>query len=138
MKDLGSLSYFLGIEVLKLGTGLLLSQTKYVTDLLHKAGMSECNPSLSPSSVKPAILDPDPPFIDTHWFRTIVGSLQYLTLTRLELSFAVNLACQHMHSPKQSHYIVVKRILRYIKGILHQGLNFVPSPLTFTSFTDAD
>lgn len=68
MKDLGALSYFLGIEVVKHGKTLILSQNKYATDLLVKAGMSECKPSLSPSSSKPAILDPDPVFENPHWY----------------------------------------------------------------------
>lgn len=138
MKDLGPLSFFLGIEVQQFGSGWLLSQTKYVNDLLIKAGMRHCKPSLTPSSVKPASLDPDPSFTDHRWFRTIVGSLHYLTLTRPELSFAVNQACQHMHDPKESHFIAVKRILRYIKGTVHQGLQFSPGPLTLIAFSDAD
>lgn len=138
MKDLGSLSYFLGIEVLNHGSSLILSQTKYATDLLSKAGMQDCKPSPSPSSSKPAVFYPDPEFLDPHWFRTVVGSLQYLTLTKPEISFAVNLACQHMHKPHYSHFVAVKRILRYIKGSLQEGLHFVPSPLQLTAFSDAD
>lgn len=129
LKDLGVLSYFLEIEVENHGKSLILSQSKYATYLLVKSGMHECKPSLSPSSTKPISLDPDPYFENPHWYRTIVGSLQYLTLTKLEISFAINLACQHMHAPRQSHYIAVKRILRYIKRSIHQGLCFVPSPL---------
>lgn len=67
-----------------------------------------------------------------------MGSLQYLTLTKPEISFAVNVACQHMHSPKYSHFVAVKRILRYIKGCLHEGLHFVPGSLQLAAFTDAD
>lgn len=138
MKDLGSLKYFFGIEVLKHGSSIILSQTKYATDLLSKAGMLDCKPSSSPSSSKPAIFDPDPEYLDPHWFRTVVGSLQYLTLTKPEISFAVNLACQHMHKPHYSHFVAVKRILRYVKGSIHEGLHFVPSSLQLTAFTDAD
>lgn len=103
MKDLGSLSYFLGIEVLYHGSSIILSQTKYASDLLVKVGMQDCKPSFSPSSAKPTQFTPDPDFHDVRWFRTIVGSLQYLTLTKPEIAFVVNLACQHMHSPKYSH-----------------------------------
>lgn len=49
-----------------------------------------------------------------------------------------NRACQHMHSPKHSHFVAVKRILRYIKGVLHQGLLYTPSSLVLTAFSDAD
>lgn len=65
-------------------------------------------------------------------------SLQYLTLTHPELSFAVNQACQHMHAPQQHHFTAVKRILRYVKDSLHQGLKFIPGPLTLTAYFDAD
>lgn len=133
MKDLGTLSYFLGIEVLSHGQNLLLSQTKYAQDLLMKAGMQDCKPSLSPSYVKPAMVAPDLPIPDPHWYRKIVGSLQYLTLTRPEIALAVNVVCQHMHDPRHSHFIAVKRILRYPKGSLHQGLYFVPGPFKFNS-----
>lgn len=109
----------MGIEVLKHGSSLILSQSKYAFDLLIKAGMQDCKFSPSASSVKPEVFHPDPPMDDPYWFRTIVGSLQYLTLTRPETAFAVNLACQHMHAPLQSHFVVVNKILRYIKGTIH-------------------
>lgn len=138
MKDLGCLSYFLGLEALYHGSSIILSQTKYASDLLVKAGMQECKPSFSPPSAKPTQFTPDPDFLDVQWFRTIVGSLQYLTLTKPEIAFAVNLACQHMHSPKYSHFVAVKRILRYIKGSINQGLVFSPGPLHLTAYSDAD
>lgn len=136
LKDLGMLHYFLGLEVNYHGDSLFLSQSKYATDLLTKAGMLEWTPSSSPSSTKPVVLDPDLPFSDHTWFRSVVGSLQYLTLTHPEISFAVNLACQHMHNPLQSHFMAVKRILRYVKGALHQGLQFVPGLLILSAFSD--
>lgn len=67
-----------------------------------------------------------------------MGSLQYLTLTRPEISYSVNLACQRMHSPKLSDFIAVKRILRYIKRSLTQRLNFVPNSLSLTAYADVD
>lgn len=56
----------------------------------------------------------DPPFDNVPLFRTLVGSLQYLTLTRPDIAFAVNTVCQHMHQPKLSHFLAVKRLIRYI------------------------
>lgn len=138
MKDLGSLSYFLGIEVIPHDQGYILSQAKYASDLLIKSGMLECKPSASPSSVKPPVVDHKSKFADVHWYRTVVGSLQYLTLTMPEISYVVNVACQHMHAPTQSHIVAVKRILRYIKGSLHEGLQFIPGSLTLTAFSDSD
>lgn len=100
--------------------------------------MTECKPSASPASVKPGIPDSNSLLDDVHLYRTIVGSLQYLTLTRPEISFPVNVACQHMHAPRLSDFMAVKRILRYIKGTIQQGLHFVSGPLNLTAFANAD
>lgn len=64
MKDLGNLSYFLGIEVVSHGSSVILSQAKYASDLLLKAGMGDCKSSGSPASIKPTLIDPDSLFSD--------------------------------------------------------------------------
>lgn len=139
IKDLGSLHYFLGIEVLKVSDGLVLSQTKYAQDILQKAGMVDCRPCASPSSLKaPSSSVTDFLFANPELYRTIVGSLQYLTLTRPDISFSVNAVGQHMHQPMDSDFTSVKRILRYIQGSLQQGLHFTKGSLHLSAFTDAD
>ncbi|XP_058217465.1 uncharacterized mitochondrial protein AtMg00810-like [Rhododendron vialii] len=138
MKDLGSLNYFLGLEVTTTETGLFLSQAQYASDILRKVGLEDCKPSSSPSSAKVPLDPTDPLFLDVQLFRSLVGSLQYLTLTRLDISFPVNVVCQHMHQPKMSHYGAVKRILRYIKGTITQGLHFTAGSVALTAFVDAD
>lgn len=135
---MGSLHYFLGIEIVKHSTGLVLTQAKYATDLLHKAGMEVCTPCASPVSLKTYDPSPDLPFANPELYRTLVGSLQYLTITRPDLAYAMNVVCQHMHSPLDSHFTAVKRILRYIKGTVDQGLKFVKGSLQLTAFSDAN
>ncbi|CAM8884320.1 unnamed protein product [Rhodiola kirilowii] len=72
-------------------------------------------------------------------YRSMVGGLQYLTLTRPDISFAVNKVCQYLSNPTDVHWEAVKRILRYVKGTLDTGLKFRKSSLTRLSiFTDAD
>jgi hypothetical protein len=72
-------------------------------------------------------------------FRSIVGGLQYLTLTRPDLAFAVNKVCQYMHAPTTTHIAAVKRILRYVRGTTDLGLRIVKSPsLLVSGFSDAD
>ena len=79
------------------------------------------------------------PLPDPSNYRSMVGGLQYLTLSRPDISFAVNQVCQFMHNPRTSHLQVVKRIFRYIKGTLEQGLIFHKSnDFTLRSFSDAD
>lgn len=119
-------------------TGLLLSQSKYALSILQKGGMLDCRPCSTPSSLKPAPLDDDNPMTYPELYRTIVGSIQYLTITRPDISFAVNSVCQHMHRPLEKHFTAVKRILRYVKGTLSYGLQFTKSSLTLSAFTDAD
>lgn len=67
------------------------------------------------------------PFTNPALFRSIVGALQYLTITRPDIAFSVNQACQHMHSPSVGAFAGVKRLLRFIKGIIDHGLVFQPS-----------
>lgn len=138
LKDLGNLHYFLGIEVVPTPTGLALSQTKYATELLLKAGMDNCSPCASPSALKSYSTGPDHPFHNPEFYRMIVGSLQYLTLTRPELSFVVNVVCQHMHLPLESHFTAVKRILRFMQGTISQGLHFTKCSFQVNAFSDAD
>ena len=139
IKDLGALHYFLGIEVQRSSTGIFLSQTKYILDLLTKAKMDGAKPCSTPLSTSK--LDHDsPPLENVTEYRSLVGALQYLTWTRPDLSFAVNLVCQFMHTPRVSHFQAVKRILRYLKGTIDLGLWFTKSssPPYLTAFSDAD
>ncbi|PNX62157.1 putative copia-type protein, partial [Trifolium pratense] len=79
---------------------------------------------------------------DATFYRSVVGALQYATITRPEISYAVNKACQFLSQPLQSHWTAVKRILRYLRGTLHHGLLLQPAtvhrPFTITAFSDAD
>ena len=141
LKDLGELHYFLGIEVKKTPQGLHLSQQKYAADILRRAGMSNCNPVDTPltlleklSLTKGAKLGD----IDST-YRSMVGALQYLTLTRPDLCFAVNKVCQFLHAPTTDHWSAVKRILRYVKGTCDIGLHLRKSSSAIVSaFSDAD
>ena len=79
------------------------------------------------------------PVLDVTLYRSIVGGLQYATITRPEISFSVNKVAQFMQSPLQSHWVAVKRILRYLAGTLDYGLHFRRSPtLSLEAFCDAD
>ncbi|XP_028114701.1 uncharacterized protein LOC114312638 [Camellia sinensis] len=116
MKELGTVSYFLGISVQALSRGYFLSQAKYATELLHKAGLIDCKPCSTPLAVKassPPSSSDDLPFSNPSLYRSIVGGLQYLTITRPDLALAVNQACQHMHLPTNADFQDIKRLLRY-------------------------
>jgi Reverse transcriptase (RNA-dependent DNA polymerase) len=140
LKDLGDLYFFLGIEVLPTAPGLHLSQTKYINDVLHRSRMHDANPCPSPMvpNISLSRFDGDP-FEDPHLYRSIVGALQYATLTRPDISFAVNKVSQFMHSPTLVHWGAVKRILRYLKGTIHHGITLQPiSSFDLHAYSDAD
>ena len=112
LKDLGSLSYFLGIEATHKSTGLLLTQKRYITDLLHRNNMTNAKAVATPMcSTEQLTLKSGHPLDDPKQFRAVVGSLQYLSLTRPDISFAVNRMSQYMHQPTDEHWTAVKRIL---------------------------
>jgi histone deacetylase 1/2 len=141
LKDLGDLHFFLGIEVKKINDGLLLTQEKYATELLAKVGMTQCTTCPTPmsSTEKLSLTDGNPlGSNDVTTYRSIVGALQYLTLTRPDLSYSVNKVCQYLQAPTKTHWTAVKRILRYIQGTLKVGLTFQKSASSLLSaFSDA-
>jgi histone deacetylase 1/2 len=126
LEDLGPLHHFLGIEVKQVHNGICLTQEKYAADILEKIGMVKCTSAPTPlsSSELVSLVDGSPlgPE-DSTKYRSILGGLQ-LTLTRPDISFLVNKVCQFLHATSTTHWSVVKRILRYIKGTLQVGLTF--------------
>jgi histone deacetylase 1/2 len=142
LKDLGELHYFLGIEVKKVCTGILLTQQKYASELLHRVGIISCKPmntQMSPTNkLSSNDVDPLGPK-DTTEYRSIVGALQYLTLARPHISFDVNKVCQSLNKPTTVHWSAVKHILRCLQHTIGMGLRIHKSPSTLVSaFSDAD
>jgi hypothetical protein len=142
LKDLGKLSFFLGIEVNRTRDGLVLTQEKYAVDLLKKVGMSNCKGVSTPLAAHeklPMAAGSPLGSGDATNYRSVVDSLQYLTLNRPDLSFPVNKVCQHLHSPTTEHWSAVKRILRYLKQSIQTGLKIcMSSSLLLSGFSDAD
>ncbi|XP_021317764.1 uncharacterized protein LOC110435969 [Sorghum bicolor] len=117
---------------------LFLSQRQYAVELLQRAGMSECHPTTTPVDSKSKLSAADgPPIDDPAFYRSLAGALQYLTLTRPDLAYAVQQICLFMHDPREPHLALVKRILRYVKGTLPQGLH-IGTGCSLTAYSDAD
>jgi hypothetical protein len=139
LKDMGTLSYFLGLQITRSSKGLTLTQTKYATDLLTKHNMLQCSPCKTPCVPNVRLSSTSgEPLTDIHAYRSLVGALHYLTFTRPDLSFAVHQVCQFMNAPTDIHLTAAKRILRYVRGTLDHGLFYTPGPITLSAFTDAD
>nr|XP_020201552.1 uncharacterized mitochondrial protein AtMg00810-like [Aegilops tauschii subsp. strangulata] len=140
IKDLGALHYFLGIEVVRRPDGFFLHQQKYAHELLERAGMLNCHPVATPIDTKAKVSALEgSPASDAPFYQSIVGAHQYLTLTRPDLQYAVQQVCLHMHAPRDSHWTLVKRILRYIRGTMALGLTLMASTsLEMVAYSDAD
>jgi hypothetical protein len=142
LKNLRNLHYFLGIAVNPTKDGIILSQDKYARDLLKRAGMAACKPVSTPLATgEKLVAHIGTPFgsNDATHYRSIVGALQYLTLTHPDIYFVVNKVCQFLHAPIDIHWGVVKRILRYLKGCTRIGLKIAKnSSLQVSAFADAD
>lgn len=140
LKTLGPVSYFLGLEVFRDATGLYLYQHKYIMDLLERTHMLDS--SSQPTPMCPSVkltVDAGVPLEDSTPYRQVVGALQYLTLTRPDISFAVNKLSQYLKTPTSVHWSACKRVLRYLAGTSTLGLHFRPgSSLALESFADAD
>lgn len=137
---LGEVNYFLGIEASTSSHDIKLSQSKYVKELLQRTNLSDYRSSPTPScpSVKLSQQD-SPPFEQPSLFRSIVGALQYLTLTRRDIAYSVNKLSQFLAYPTTNHQGACKRVLRYLRGTIYSSLYFVPvSNFQLQGFSDAD
>jgi hypothetical protein len=140
MKDLGQLNYFLGLEVTSGSYGYYLSQAKYASDLLFKAGLTDSKTCTSPLEPNIRLLAIDGESLsDATLYRQLVGSLIYLTVTRSDISYVIHLVSEFMSAARSTHYATVLRILRYAKGTLFHGLHFSSrSSLELHSYSNAD
>ncbi|XP_066382884.1 uncharacterized mitochondrial protein AtMg00810-like [Miscanthus floridulus] len=138
--DLGELHHFLGISVTRSSNGLFLSQRQYAVDLLQKAGMAECHSTSTPVDSRAKLsASKGAPVADPATYWSLAGSLQYLTLTRPDLAYAVQQVCLFMHDPREAHLALIKRILRYMKGTLSAGLHIGTGPVDkLIAYSDAD
>ncbi|KAL6555899.1 hypothetical protein OROGR_005187 [Orobanche gracilis] len=123
MSMMGELSYFLGLQVKQLPTGIFINQEKYSKELLNKFGMSTSKSSSTPMSTSLQIsADEAGKPVDQSLYRKLIGSLLYLTASRPDIQFAVGVCARYQVTPKESHFITAKRILKYVKGTVDVGL----------------
>ncbi|GJV81767.1 integrase [Tanacetum coccineum] len=123
LKDLGPLNYFLGIKIVPHVSDILLSQKKYILELLQSVGLFNCNHvSSTMVTLSSLSLDDMTSYSNPVKYRQVVGCSQYVTLSRPDIAFPVNKVCQYMHAPTENHWSVVKRILRYLHGTVEHGM----------------
>lgn len=138
MRLLGPLSQFLGVDISYNSDGMVLSQQSYILKLLKKVGLIDCKPSPTPIATKKCLSIENCMYSDPQYYRSLVCALQYVTITRPNLTFVVNSACQHMHNPQMPHLVALKRILRYLARTSNLGLHYTSGPLTLQAYSNAD
>ena len=140
MTNLGLVSYFLGIEVIQQDDGIFISQKKYVADILKKFKMENSKPISTPVKEELKLKkDSDEKIIDSTYYKSLIGSLRYLTATRPDIVFGVGLLSRFMEEPHACHLQGAKRILRYIKGTLAEEIFYAKTKVVkLVGYTDSD
>lgn len=141
MSDLGSLSYYLGIEVEQKERSITLKQSTYANKILQQFGMKECNAAKLPMEHKMKLhKDTEGEPIDATEYRRMIGCLRYLLHTRPDLSYAVGVYSRYMERPTTLHLKGVKQILRYLKGTILFGLMYTRggNDEELTGYSDSD
>ncbi|KAF2359200.1 Reverse transcriptase RNA-dependent DNA polymerase [Trinorchestia longiramus] len=141
MKDLGKLSYFLGVSVMQTKNEVFLEQSAYTKALLSRFGMDKANSVATPVdvNVEPVTTSDEVEECDKDLYQSAVGSLLYLsTRTRPDITFAVNNVAKYCSKPLKNHWTGVKRIFRYLKGTSELGILYSNCSAKCVGCSDAD
>ncbi|GJZ17122.1 ribonuclease H-like domain-containing protein [Tanacetum coccineum] len=131
MTDLGPLNYFLGISVTRDSSGVVfISEEICLFEILEMRNMVDCNSCRTPIDTESKLGSDGDLVSNPALYRSLAGSLQYLTFTRPDISYAVQQVCLHMHDPREPHFSALKRILRYVQGTMDYGLQLFASSTT--------
>ncbi|KAK1424178.1 hypothetical protein QVD17_19498 [Tagetes erecta] len=140
MSSMGEINFFLGLQVKQSADGIFINQSKFVEKLLKKFKMQDCQTIRTPSDVNCKIQpDSKGKSVDQTLYRSMIGSLMYLTASRPDIMYAVCVCARYQSDPKESHLVAVKRIFRYLKGKPNLGL-WYPYEGNFElySYSDSD
>jgi len=142
IKNLGNLTYFLGIEVARNTTGIHLSQRKYIMDLLKDADMLGCAPAPTPMFHNTKLLATKGISLgdaESTAYRRLIGRLIYFTNIWPDISFSVNHLSQFVSHPTNEHHQAATHILRYLKRTLGTGIFLHnKSPIQLKAYSDSD
>ncbi|XP_056690301.1 uncharacterized mitochondrial protein AtMg00810-like [Spinacia oleracea] len=140
IKDLGKLNYFLGIEVGYSTEGIILSQKKFTKELLSDCGFDITKKAITPLPVNVKLtLSDGELYSDTEKYRSLVGKLNFLTHTRPDLSFAVQLLSQFLQHPRVPHITALHHTLRYLAHTAGQGILLKAlDSISLQAFSDSD
>nr|GEW12193.1 ribonuclease H-like domain-containing protein [Tanacetum cinerariifolium] len=118
---------------------IIHSDKKYDIEILDRAHVDNCNSSQTPIDTESKLRSDGDPNSDPTLYRSLAGSLQYLTFTQPNISYAVQQMCLYMHDPREPCFSALKRIMRYVRGTLNYGLQlFFSSTTDLVAYSDAD
>ncbi|GJX20118.1 putative ribonuclease H-like domain-containing protein [Tanacetum coccineum] len=137
---IGELTFFLGLQVTQKDDGIFISQDKYVDEILKKFGFSTVKTASTPMETsKPLMKDENAKDVNVYLYRSMIGSLMYLTSSTPDIMFVVCACARFQVTPKVSHLHAVKRIFRYLKGQPKLGLWYPKdSPFNLEAYTNSD
>nr|GFB64981.1 hypothetical protein [Tanacetum cinerariifolium] len=140
ISSMGELTFFLGLQVKQKKDGIFIIHDKYIAEILRKFGLIEGKLGSTPiDTEKPLLKDPDDEDVDVHTYRSMIGSLMYLTSSRPDIMFEVCACARFQVTPKASHLHAVKKIFRYLKVKPHLGLWYPKdSPFDLVAYSDSD
>ncbi|GJS70995.1 ribonuclease H-like domain-containing protein [Tanacetum coccineum] len=123
MSSMGELTFFLGLQVTQKEDGIFISHDKYVAEILNKFNYTDVKSASTLVGLeKPLVKDGDADDVDVHLYRSMIGSLMYLTSSRSDIMFVVCACARFQVTPKTSHLLAIKRIFKYLKGKPTLGL----------------
>nr|GEY89612.1 retrovirus-related Pol polyprotein from transposon TNT 1-94 [Tanacetum cinerariifolium] len=140
MSMMGKISFFLGLQISQTPKGIFINHSKYALESLKINGFESCDPVDTPM-VEKSKLDEDKEgkAVDPSHYRGMIGTLLYLTASRLKLQFAICMCARYQARPTKRHLHAVKRIFRYIRGTINRGLWYSKDfSITLMSFADVD
>nr|GEV62766.1 hypothetical protein [Tanacetum cinerariifolium] len=140
MSSMGELAFFLGLQVKHREDGIFISQDKYVSKILKKINfVSVKTTSTLTQTKKPLVKDAQAADVDVHLYRSMIGSLMYLTASRPDIMYAVCACSRFQVTPKASHLHAMKRIFRYLKGQPNLDLWYpIESAFDLEAYSDSD
>ncbi|GKA82234.1 retrovirus-related pol polyprotein from transposon TNT 1-94 [Tanacetum coccineum] len=134
------MKFFLGLQVNQFSNGIFINQSKYILDILKRFGMENCDTVPTPMVEQAKLkLDLVGKPVDHTDYRSMIGSLMYLTSSRPDIMFATCMCARYQANPNEHHVSAVKRIFRYLKGTINLGLWYLKdSGFDLTAYSDAD
>ena len=140
MSMVGELTYFLGLQVKQIDSGIYINQAKYARNLVKRFGLDKVAHARTPMTVNAKLTNnPSGESVDVTLYRSMIGWLLYLIASRLDIAFSVDVCSRFQSNPKVSHLNAVKRIIKYVGGTCDYRLFYSKeSNLSLVGFSDSN